>query len=1116
MKSTRFATLCVALGLASFLTVNLRAQATTFSDATGEINSAIATAGGTLDFVKVEVSDNASDVLFVLTVNGNTATTDWGNFMIGIATTKSAGSTTNNAWGRPIRMNVVTNATTYGMTHWIGSWVNSGGGSQLWTYGTTNWSGPASLSAYAIVATNQSTISYTVSKTSLGVTTGDTLYFDAYSSGGGGGDSAVDALANPSTSITSWGQTYTSSTTNNTVRAYTLSYNVSDSDGDGLPDAWETEKFGNLSQGGTGDPDSDGSTNAQEYAAGTNPTNDDSDGDTLKDGVETGTGIFVSSSNTGTNPLDTDSDNDGTLDGAEVTAGTNPNKFNYSQITAAGSFQGWSPAPASDGSNVLSPVAGDEFGWQLNYRMSTAATYVGKFTTGSWSQNWGTSATPGVAQSGGLGNDIPFNVTATGVWRFYFNTDTLSYSFTRAAAPATYAAWAAQYGLAADSGSADTDSDTLTNTQEFAANTDPSNTDTDGDGISDSDETSGAYANLKFGSPLLTNPLTGDTDADGLPDKWELDNYLDPTDNGIGLAYTNYIPSAYGLTVTSNPNGAGSNPDGDALTNLQEFSGGKNPLVAEGDIASTYAKVVVAGSFVQTKPDGNWDEAGNALNTMQLVSNFTWKLIAYVPSPLPTFAQFKFTTGSWSTNFGDNVPAGGSADGVGDPNGSNINALPVFTAAGYYTITFNDFSKAYTITPLAVADADSDGLPDEWEAFYGGYLNPKITDLTPETAYVSGSTTTAAQAFAAGTNPVVDTVAPSVVLAVGTDGLVWLALNSGSGQYTGTAADVVATDNIGTPSVAVLHRLVSGSNPGVFDAVDTSAPGLWHLEYTATDGSGNVVTSIRVVAVGDVAPGWRAMVWPPTMTINVLGSGDVYGQIYVDGATSAAGAAPNIQAWVGVSAANTDPSTWGASAWNPAVFNAQSNANDEYKGTISGAGLTPGTPYYYAYRWQIGAGAYTYGGIKADGSGAGPWDGTTNVNGVLTVTPAADPLADYMTGFGLSGVNAAGTADPDGDGQDNNAELAFGTDPSNGASRSVTVASGTGTIKLVYLQRNSGVTYTVKSFTDLTTPFDTGGTVVTPTATNPQPADTRAGYTQYEASLSTGASKGFLRVKAVR
>ena len=1104
MKSIRLTTLCVAFGLLSFLSLHARAEI--YTDATGEINSGISNAGGTLDFVSIEVTDTASDVILTLAVNGNTATTDWGNFMIGIATTKSAGTTSGNGWGRPINMNVVTNGGTNGMTHWIGSWVGGGGGSQLWTYGTTSWSGPASLAAFSVTAGAPSTIRYTLSKASLGVTTGDTIYFDAYSSGGGGGDSAVDALANPTTSINSWGQSYTSSTTNNTIKSYTLSFNVSDSDGDGLPDAWETEKFGNLGQTGSGDPDTDSLTNAQEFTAGTNPSNPDSDTDGLNDGVETNTGVFVSSTNTGSNPLNADSDNDGANDGAEITASTNPNKFNYGQITAAGSFQGWSPAPASDSSNVMTRVIGDEFGWSLNFRMSSAGSYVGKFTTGSWSVNWGTSGTPGVLRLGGLGNDIPFNVTATGVWRFYFNTDTLAYSFARAASPATYADWAAQYGLLAGSGAEDPDTDTLTNDQEFAANTDPNNADTDGDGISDSDETSGAYANLKIGSPVLTSPLTGDTDADGLSDKWELDNYLNPNDDGTAVSYTNYIPSAYGLTVTGNPNGAGSNPDGDALTNLQEFSGGKNPIVAEGDIASTYAKLVVAGSFVQTKPDGNWDEVGNSLNTMQLVSNFTWKLIAYVPAPLPTFAQFKFTTGSWSTNFGDNIPSGGAADGVGDLNGSNIDALPVFTAAGYYTITFNDFTKAYTLAPLGATDADTDGLPDEWESFYGGYLSPKLTNLDPATAYVVGSSTTAAQAYAAGSNPVLDSIAPTVALAAGIESLTWLALNSNSGQYVSTSADVTASDNLGTPAVAVLHRLISGSNPGVFDAVDTTTTGLWRLEYTGTDGYGNSATLTRVVVVGDQPATYYGLNFPASATISTLQSQNVYAQIYLANATPGTGQAPNIQCWIGVSSANTDPSTWGNSAWTPATYNnGQTGNNDEYSATLSGATLGAGT-YYYAARWQIGSGAFFYGGINTGGNG-NAWNAATHPSGVLTVTPVADPLADYMTGFGLSGANAAGTADPDGDGWSNAQEYAFGLVPNVAGGELVRVPAGGG--KITYRQR-SGVTYVVRSSTNLELGFS--GTV-TPTKSVLQPTDLPPGYEQWEAPMPAG-SRGFLKVEA--
>ena len=46
----------------------------------------------------------------------------------------------------------------------------------------------------------------------------------------------------------------------------------SDSDGDGLPDTWEMEYFGNLDQAGTDDPDGDGDTNETEETNGTAPT----------------------------------------------------------------------------------------------------------------------------------------------------------------------------------------------------------------------------------------------------------------------------------------------------------------------------------------------------------------------------------------------------------------------------------------------------------------------------------------------------------------------------------------------------------------------------------------------------------------------------------------------------------------------------------------------------------------------------------------------------------------------------------------------------------------------------------------------------------------------------
>ncbi len=93
-----------------------------------------------------------------------------------------------------------------------------------------------------------------------------------------------------------------------------------DADGDGLPRWWEIDSGlsdANFSDAAA-DSDADGSSNTQEFARGTNPRLADTDGDGLKDGVETNTGSYVAPSNTGTNPLVADTDGDSLADGEEV------------------------------------------------------------------------------------------------------------------------------------------------------------------------------------------------------------------------------------------------------------------------------------------------------------------------------------------------------------------------------------------------------------------------------------------------------------------------------------------------------------------------------------------------------------------------------------------------------------------------------------------------------------------------------------------------------------------------------------------------------------------------------------------------------------------------------
>lgn len=97
----------------------------------------------------------------------------------------------------------------------------------------------------------------------------------------------------------------------------TPSSEFTDSDSDGLDDAWEEANFGDLSRDGTGDADSDGLTDLEEFNLATDPNDSDTDRDQLSDGLEVNTYE--------TNPLDSDSDDDSNPDGFEVAKGTDPN-----------------------------------------------------------------------------------------------------------------------------------------------------------------------------------------------------------------------------------------------------------------------------------------------------------------------------------------------------------------------------------------------------------------------------------------------------------------------------------------------------------------------------------------------------------------------------------------------------------------------------------------------------------------------------------------------------------------------------------------------------------------------------------------------------------------------
>jgi hypothetical protein len=192
---------------------NYSAQATLFTDATGE--NFTGAGGGILDISSVEVTDTATDLIFKITLTGDPVSTDWGKYMIGIDSTPG-GDTSGNGWGRPISMSA-------GMDYWVGSWVDSGNGANLWEY-TGAWSqqsqiggvNPDNLAISKIASPGSVTLSFNYA--GLGLSAGDTFSFDVYTSGGGGGDGAVDALANPAQTISDWGNSYNSAL----LKVYTI------------------------------------------------------------------------------------------------------------------------------------------------------------------------------------------------------------------------------------------------------------------------------------------------------------------------------------------------------------------------------------------------------------------------------------------------------------------------------------------------------------------------------------------------------------------------------------------------------------------------------------------------------------------------------------------------------------------------------------------------------------------------------------------------------------------------------------------------------------------------------------------------------------------------------
>ena len=340
---------------------------------------------------------------------------------------------------------------------------------------------------------------------------------------------------------------------------------------------------GNGTQPGTNyqmtDTDDDGLTDEYEIGIGTDPNNPDSDFDTLPDGAETNTGIYVNNENTGTDPLSADTDNDGLEDDDEILCRlfTLTGKFcshpldsdtDNDGVTDGDEYSLYDTSPIDNDSDDDGLTDGLELGisdpnifdWEFN--SNSCSTKDGSNLYTSCSETWQpdedelTTTDPRNADSDGDGIDdgdedkngngklddgetAPELEDTDGGGRTDFEE-----LFTDSTDPRN-----------TDDDIGDSDGDGLFDHREEEIGTDPDNVDSDGDGINDGDEV------LIY----FTDPLLEDTDSDGLSDFREI----------TGLGFCDWVSPKTGVLCDYNEDG------------VRDENDSTDPLVADTDGGGT-------------------------------------------------------------------------------------------------------------------------------------------------------------------------------------------------------------------------------------------------------------------------------------------------------------------------------------------------------------------------------------------------------------------------------------------------------------------------------------------------------------------------------------------------
>ncbi|MEW5991824.1 MAG: alpha-amylase family glycosyl hydrolase [Chloroflexota bacterium] len=255
------------------------------------------------------------------------------------------------------------------------------------------------------------------------------------------------------------------------------------------------------------------------------------------------------------------------------------------------------------------------------------------------------------------------------------------------------------------------------------------------------------------------------------------------------------------------------------------------------------------------------------------------------------------------------------------------------------------------------------------------------------------------------TGPAVDlTPPPAPVLVLdgegnGTLSVSWAAVPGAAGY------DVYASPLSGGGYARQNASPVSGTS---FDVTGLRNASPAFIVVKALDGAGNAsLDSNEVSGIPHLTIGWANLQWPPSMT-HVVSASDrtdnSYGQVWIDGSTSATGPTPTLRAQLGFGPAGSNPAGNAAWTWVDAGFNVDAGNNDEFVASMLPTAVGS---FDYVYRYSTTSGRdWLYADLNGPipGGAAPPNPGHLTVNSSGDTTPPVAPTGLIVISASPAGI----------------------------------------------------------------------------------------------------------------